>query len=113
MALGRYVVDAVLLEGRSPTEIARTHGISRYWLYKLIARYREGGYAALEPRSRRPRSCAHAVAPEIQAAIVRLRGDSLTPAMTAARTPSPTTSASSSAARPRWRPSGGSSRATG
>jgi transposase len=75
MALGRYVVDAVLLEGYSPTEIARTHGISRYWLYKLIARFREGGYAALEPRSRRPRSCTHAVAPEIQAAIVRLRGE--------------------------------------
>jgi transposase InsO family protein len=75
MALGRYVVDAVLLEGRSPTEIAQAHGISRFWLYKLIARYREGGYAALEPRSRRPRACAHAVAPEIQAAVVRLRGE--------------------------------------
>ncbi len=75
MALGRYVVDAVLLEGRSPTEIAKAHGISRYWLYQLIARFREGGYAALEPRSRRPRSCAHAVAPEIQAAVVRLRGE--------------------------------------
>ena len=74
MALGRYVVDAVLLEGRSAGEVARAHGISRYWLYKLIARYREGGYAALEPRSRRARSCAHAVAPEIQAAIVHLRG---------------------------------------
>lgn len=44
MALGRYVVDAVLLEGRSAGEV-RAHGISRYWLYKLIARYREGGYA--------------------------------------------------------------------
>src|ERR1039458_6660057 len=75
MALGRYVVDAVLLEGRSAGEVAKAHGISRYWLYKLIARYREGGYDALEPRSRRPRSCAHAVAPEIQAAIVRLRGE--------------------------------------
>jgi transposase InsO family protein len=75
MALGRYVVDAVLLEGRSAGEVARAHGISWYWLYKLIARFREGGYAALEPRSRRPRSCAHAVAPEIQAAIVRLRGE--------------------------------------
>jgi transposase InsO family protein len=75
MALGRYVVDAVLLEGRSPTEIAQAHGISRYWLYRLIARYREGGYAALEPRSRRPRSCAHAVAPDVQAAIVRLRSE--------------------------------------
>ncbi len=75
MALGRYVVDAVLLEGRSVGEVAKAHGISRYWLYKLIARFREGGYGALEPRSRRPRSCAHAVAPEIQAAIVRLRGE--------------------------------------
>jgi transposase InsO family protein len=73
MGLGRYVVDAVLLEGRSVGEVAKAHGISRYWLYQLIARYRESGYDALEPRSRRPRSCAHAVAPEVQAAIVRLR----------------------------------------
>jgi transposase InsO family protein len=73
MALGRYVVDAVLFGGRSPTELAHSHGISRSRIYQLIARYREGGYEALEPRSRRPRSCSRAVAPEIQAAIVRLR----------------------------------------
>ena len=75
MALGRYVVDAVLLEGRSPTELARTHGISRSRIYQLIARFREGGYDALEPRSRRPRSCSSAAALEIQAAIVRWRRD--------------------------------------
>src|ERR1700730_8890724 len=75
MALERYVVDAVLLEGRRPTEIAKAHGISRYGLYKLIARFRAGGYDALEPRSRRPRSCSHADAPELQTAIVRLRGE--------------------------------------
>ena len=106
MALGRYVVDAVLLEGRSAGEVARAHGISRYWLYKLIARYREGGYAALEPRSRRPRSCAHAVAQGIQAAIVRLRGDLAAAGHNSARTRSPTTFASNSALRPAWRPSG-------
>ena len=66
---------SVLVEGRSAAEVARAHGTSRYWLYTLIARYRDGGYAALEPRSRRPRSRAHAVPPVIQAAIVRLRGD--------------------------------------
>ena len=33
MGLERYVVDAVVLEGRSPSEIARRHGISRSWLY--------------------------------------------------------------------------------
>ena len=57
MGMGRYVVDAVLLEGRSAREVARTHGISKTWIYELIKRYRAGGYEALEPRSRRPRSC--------------------------------------------------------
>ena len=47
MGLERYVVDAVLIEKRSPTEIARAHGISRSWLYALIARVRGGGYEAV------------------------------------------------------------------
>ena len=75
MGLERYVVDAVVLEGRSPTEIARRHGISRSWLYRLVERYRQGGYAALEPRSRRPRSCPHRTTPEIETAIVALRAE--------------------------------------
>ena len=73
MSLGRYVVDAVLLEGRSPAELARQHGLSRSWIYQLVGRFREGGYQALEPRSRRPRSCAHQVDPETEASILRLR----------------------------------------
>jgi transposase InsO family protein len=75
MGLEGYVVDAVVLEGRSPTEIARLHGISRSWLYRLLARYREGGYAALAPRSRRPHSCSHQTPPELEAAIVALRAE--------------------------------------
>src|SRR6266511_830564 len=75
MGLERYVVDAVVLEGRSPSEIARLHGISRSWLYRLIGRYREGGYAALAPRSRRPHSCSHRTPPELEAAIVALRAE--------------------------------------
>jgi transposase len=47
--MARYVVDAVLLEGRSPREVARAHGISKSWIYELIARYRAGGYDALAP----------------------------------------------------------------
>lgn len=74
MGLGRYLVDGVVLEGRSPSELAKSHHISRSWIYELVARYRQGGgYAALEPRSRRPRSCAHQVGPRVQAAILRLR----------------------------------------
>src|SRR5438067_854095 len=52
MSLGRYVVDAVWLEGRSAAELAKQHGISRSWIYQLLARFRQGGYQALEPRSR-------------------------------------------------------------
>jgi Helix-turn-helix domain len=59
MVLGRYMVEAVVLEGGSPIELARAHGISQSWIYELVARYRAGGYPALEPRSRRPRSCPH------------------------------------------------------
>jgi len=73
MGLGRYVVDAVLIEGRRPTDIAREHSISRSWIYELLARYRQGGYLALEPRSRRPRSCRHQTPPKTERAILRLR----------------------------------------
>src|SRR5215470_4395856 len=73
MGLARYVVDAVVLEKRSPREVAQLHGISRSWIYELLARFRAGGYEALQARSRRPRSCSHQVAPDIQAAIVSLR----------------------------------------
>lgn len=73
MALGRYLVDAVVLEGRSPIELARSHGVSQSWVYELVARFREGGYSALEPRSRRPHSCPHQIAPEVEFAIVEVR----------------------------------------
>ncbi len=75
MVLARFVVDAVVVEGRSPTEIARRHGISRAWLYVLLARYRQGGYVALEPRSRRPRSSPLRTPPEVEAAILGLRAE--------------------------------------
>jgi transposase InsO family protein len=77
-ALGRYIVDAVVLEHRSPTELARDHRISRSWIYQLVQRFREGGYASLEPRSRRPRSCSHQAAADVQAEVLRLRKELVT-----------------------------------
>ena len=73
MNLGRFLVEAVIVSGASPTELARSHPISRSWLFRLLARYKQGGYEALEPRSRRPKSCPSRTAPEIQQAIVDLR----------------------------------------
>jgi transposase InsO family protein len=75
MGLARYVVDAVIVEGRSPTAIARQHGISRAWLYQLLARYREGGHPALEPRSRRPHTSPGRTTPDVEAAILALRAE--------------------------------------
>jgi len=72
-ALARYIVDAVVLERRSPTELARDHGITRRWIHKLVKRFKEGGYSALEPRSRRPQSCAHQTSSDVQAQVLRLR----------------------------------------
>jgi transposase InsO family protein len=71
----RYLVEAHVLEGRSVAELAAAHGVHRSWIYKLVARYREGGSQALAPRSRRPRSCPHETSPELVQAIVQLRAE--------------------------------------
>ena len=73
--LGRYIVDAVVLEHRSPTQLARDHGISKRWVFELLRRFKDGGYPALEPRSRRPKSCPHQVEAEVQQLIVKLRNE--------------------------------------
>jgi transposase InsO family protein len=71
----RYIVEAIVLEHRSPSELARTHKVSRSWIYKMLERFEHGGYASLEPRSRRPRSCSHQVAAKVQELILKLRRD--------------------------------------
>ena len=73
MGLERYVVDAVLLEKLSIRDVAKRSGVSKSWIHKLVQRFREGGYDALDPKSKRPNSCSHAAKPDIQAAIVHLR----------------------------------------
>lgn len=73
MAKARYLVEAHLLEGRSVSELAAAHGVHRSWLYKLLARYRAGGYGALEPRSRAPRSSPNRTPDEVSEKILSLR----------------------------------------
>jgi len=73
MGLGHYLVEAHLREGRSVAELARTHGIHRSWLYKLLARYRREGEAGLVPRSRRPHRFPAAISKATADRIVRLR----------------------------------------
>jgi len=50
----RLVITAVIVEGRSQSEVARDYGVSQGWISRLVARYHAEGEAAFEPRSRRP-----------------------------------------------------------
>ena len=63
MGMARYLVEAHLLEGRPVAELAKTHGVHRSWIYKLIARYRAEGDGGLDARSKRPR-CSPTQTPE-------------------------------------------------
>jgi transposase InsO family protein len=67
------VIIAVVVEGRSPSEVARTYGVARSWVYTLVARYRAEGEAAFEPRSRRPRTRPDATPARTENLILELR----------------------------------------
>jgi len=73
MSKARLVITAVIVEGRSQADVARSYGISPGWVSKLIARYREEGDAAFEPRSRRPKTSPRALDPSVVERIVALR----------------------------------------
>jgi transposase InsO family protein len=73
MDLARYVVDAVIVEGRTYREVAAAHGVSKSYVGKLVGRFREGGYEALAPRSRAPRTIPHRTPDGLEDEIVALR----------------------------------------
>ena len=73
MDLARYVVDAVVLEGRSYREVARAHGISKSYVGKLVGRFRAGGYEGIVPRSRAAHRIPHRTPDGIEDEIVGLR----------------------------------------
>jgi transposase InsO family protein len=73
MFLARYVVQAVRVEGRPVREVAASYGISRAWVYALLARYDVEGNAAFTPRSRAPHRRAHKVPEAVEDQIVLLR----------------------------------------
>jgi transposase InsO family protein len=70
----RYqAVLAVVQDGWKVTEVAERLGVSRQSVHAWIARYEQGGLAALADRSHRPATCPHQTDPEIEAAICELR----------------------------------------
>jgi transposase InsO family protein len=73
MEIAAYLVTAVLVEGRGVREVARDHGVSKTWLYELLARYQAEGEAGLVPRSKRPHRSPTKVADRYEDEIVRIR----------------------------------------
>jgi transposase len=54
MSKAQLVITAVVLEGRSKSEVARDYDVSRTWVQQLVQRYEAEGNAAFAPRSRPP-----------------------------------------------------------
>jgi len=73
MSKAQLVITAVVIEGRSKSDVARDYGLSRYWVHQLVKRYETEGAAAFSPHSRRPHTNPHAVAPDVEERIIRLR----------------------------------------
>jgi transposase InsO family protein len=73
--MAQLVVAAVVVEGRSKSEVARDYGVSRRWVITLVQRYEADGDAGLESRSRRPLHSPTKTAPAIEDEIVAIRKD--------------------------------------
>jgi transposase InsO family protein len=73
MSRARVAVLQVVSNQLSVTEAAAEYGISRRHLHRLLARYREGGVDALEPRSRRPLSNPAQTPVAVRERVVELR----------------------------------------
>jgi transposase len=73
MSGARVAVLRVVSKQSSVTEAAAEYGFSRRHLQRLLARYREDGLEALEPRSRRPRTNPRATPDEVGQRVIELR----------------------------------------
>jgi transposase InsO family protein len=73
MSKPRVIVLSVVQQRLSVSEAAARFGVSRQWVHVLLARYRDGGLDAVEPRSHRPQSNPRQTPPELAERIVGLR----------------------------------------
>ena len=73
MSKARLVITAVTIEKRPVSEVARSYGVARSWIYALLARYQAEGEAAFEPRSRRPKTSPSAISAGAAGLIIALR----------------------------------------
>jgi transposase InsO family protein len=73
MSKARLIITAIEVEGRSPAEVVTAYGVSRSWVYELLARDRAEGDAAFQARSRRPHSSPRSTPARIVELVLRIR----------------------------------------
>jgi transposase InsO family protein len=73
MSQARVAVLKVITNELTVTAAAAKYGYSRQHLHRLLARYRQGGLDAVDPRPRRPRSNPQATSQEVRDLIIGLR----------------------------------------
>ena len=73
MSKARLVITAVTVEKRPVSEVARSYGVARSWIYTLLARYAMEGEEAFERRSRRPKTSPRAIPDTTISLITELR----------------------------------------
>jgi transposase InsO family protein len=73
MGMPQLVVTAVLVEGRTKSEVAREYGVSRRWVITLVQRYLVEGESGLHPRSRRPLNSPRRTARGLEDDIIEIR----------------------------------------
>ena len=73
MVVRQMVVDAVLLEGRSVRDVARSFGVSKSFVARMVQRFRAEGPSGLEPRSRAHRSDPRRSSPELEDRVLAWR----------------------------------------
>lgn len=73
MSKNRLIITAVILEGRTQADVARSYNVSKSWVSKLVTRYKKEGEAAFTPRPRTPHTSPSKTPPEVITRIIDLR----------------------------------------
>jgi transposase InsO family protein len=73
MSRARVAVLKVASGESTVTDAATEYGLSRRHLHRLLARYRQGGLDALQPRSRRPKTTPNAASDDVRQRVIELR----------------------------------------
>jgi transposase len=73
MSKARLVITALFVDHQTPAEVAARYGVHRAWVYRLKACYEAEGEAALEPKSRRPKTTPNQTPQATVELVLRLR----------------------------------------